>query len=124
MKIAVTAESSAGLESTVAEHFGHAPYFLFVDVDDGKISAAESVPSPFGGGHAPGEVPSFVKGRQADVILSGGMGGRAVAAFESLGIHATTGATGSVRAAIENYLKGDLTGAAPCNESVKHGHGA
>lgn len=123
MRIAVTAEENNGLESVVAEHFGQALYFVFVDVVDGKISTAEAVPSPFGTGHAPGLVPRFIKEQRADVILSGGMGGRAVGFFEELGIRAATGATGNVRGAVERYLKGELTGAAPCNNSIEHGHG-
>jgi predicted Fe-Mo cluster-binding NifX family protein len=56
-------------------------------------------------------------------MLSGGMGGRAIALFEEYGIRPATGATGTVREALTAYLEGDLDAAAPCNESVEHGHG-
>jgi hypothetical protein len=39
MKIAVTAENNLGLESVVAQHFGHVPYF----VDGGAEPCADSV---------------------------------------------------------------------------------
>lgn len=122
MRIAVTAENDEGLESRVAEHFGHAPYFVFVEVDDGAITGSEGVMNPFGDGHSPGQLPGFIKEHRAEVILSGGMGGRAVGFFEELGIHAATGAAGTVRAAVDSYVAGRLEGAAPCNESVEHGH--
>lgn len=51
------------------------------------------------------------------------MGGRAIQFFEQNGIKAATGAVGTVRQSLENYLGGNLTGAAPCDESVAHGHG-
>ena len=51
------------------------------------------------------------------------MGGRAIQFFEQAGIKAATGASGTVRQALENYLGGKLTEAAPCDESVEHGHG-
>jgi len=123
MKIAVTAETNNGLESLVAQHFGHAPYFIMVDVENGEVTATEGVANPFVDGHAPGDVPGFIKEQNANVMLSGGMGGRAIQFFEQAGIQTATGAIGTVSQSLENYLGGTLTAAAPCDESVAHGHG-
>lgn len=123
MKIAVTAENNNGLESTVAQHFGHAPFFIMVDVENGDVTATQGVANPFLAGHAPGQVPGYIKEQNANVMLSGGMGGRAIQFFEQMGIQAATGARGTVRQALENYLGGELKEAAPCDESVAHGHG-
>ena len=123
MKIAVTAENNNGLESTVAQHFGHAPFFILVDVENEEVTATQGVANPFVDGHAPGQVPGFIKEQNADVMLSGGMGGRAIQFFEGVGIKAATGASGTVQQSLENYLGGKLTNAAPCDESVEHGHG-
>ena len=123
MRIAVTAENNNGLESVVAQHFGHAPFFIMVDVEGGEVTAASGVANPFLGGHAPGQVPGFIKEQNANVMLSGGMGGRAIQFFEQMGIQAATGASGTVRRALENFLGGQLKEAAPCAESVSHGHG-
>jgi len=123
MKIAVTAENNNGLESTVAQHFGHAPYFMLVDVENNEVTATQGVVNPFAEKHQPGQIPDFIKEQNADVILSGGMGGRAIQFFEQAGIKAATGASGTVLQALENYLGGNLTDAAPCAESVEHGHG-
>jgi predicted Fe-Mo cluster-binding NifX family protein len=123
MKIAITAESNNGLESLVAQHFGHAPYFILVDVENGQVTAAQGVANPFVNGHAPGQIPGFIQQQNAHVMLSGGMGGRAIQFFEQAGIQAATGASGTVRQALESYLGGKLSEAAPCDESVAHGHG-
>ena len=123
MKIAITAESNNGLESTVAQHFGHAPYFILVDVENGEVTATQGVANPFVNGHAPGQIPGFIHEQHADVMLSGGMGGRAIQFFQQAGIQAATGASGTVRQALESYLGGKLSEAAPCDESVEHGHG-
>ncbi len=56
-------------------------------------------------------------------MLTGGMGGRAIAFFQQFGIQPVTGAYGNVRNSLEQYLGGSLQGAAPCKESVEHGHG-
>ncbi len=123
MKIAVTAETNNGLESEVAQHFGHAPFFILADVVDGEVTATQGVANPFLNGHAPGQVPGFIKEQNADVMLSGGMGGRAIQFFEQAGIQTATGAGGTVRQALENFFGGKLSEAAPCDESVAHGHG-
>jgi predicted Fe-Mo cluster-binding NifX family protein len=123
MKIAITAENNNGLEGKVAQHFGHAPYFILVDVENGQVTATQSVANPFVNGHAPGQIPGFIQQQNADVMLSGGMGGRAIQFFEQAGIKAATGASGTIRQALESYLGGKLSEAAPCDESVEHGHG-
>jgi predicted Fe-Mo cluster-binding NifX family protein len=55
-------------------------------------------------------------------MLAGGMGRRAIGFFQQYGIEAATGATGTVRYALEQYLGGTLQGAEPCRESIKHAH--
>jgi predicted Fe-Mo cluster-binding NifX family protein len=119
MKIAITAENNNGLDSIVAQHFGHAPYFILADVDNGQVSLAQGIANPFAEAHEPGQIPDFIQQQQATVILSGGMGGRAIQFFEEAGIQAVTGASGTVRQTLENFVGGQLTEAAPCQE---HGH--
>lgn len=123
MRIAVSIETNNGLDSMVAHHFGRCPYFAIVDVDGSNVKAVEVVPNPYYGAHQPGQVPGFIYQHEADVMLSGGMGGRAIQFFQQYGIQPATGANGTVRTALESYLGGELTGAAPCKESVEHGHG-
>lgn len=123
MKIAITAESSQGLDSQVAQHFGHAPYFIVVDIENGAVTATRDIVNPFAEAHQPGQIPDFIKQQHVDVMLSGGMGGRAIEFFTQAGIRTATGASGTVRASLESYLGGTLAAAAPCAESVSHGHG-
>ena len=123
MKIAITAETDQGLDSQVAQHFGHAPFFVLVEVDNGAVRAAQTIANPFAENHQPGEIPDFIKQQHAEVMLSGGMGGRAIEFFAQAGIKTATGASGTVRQSLEKYLGGALTAAAPCDESVAHGHG-
>ena len=123
MRIAISVETKNELDSIVAHHFGRCPYFAFVDVDERDIKSVELVDNPFYAGHQPGQVPGFINQQKADVMLSGGMGGRAIQFFQQFGIQAATGASGTVRSTLESYLGGALSAAAPCRESVEHGHG-
>jgi predicted Fe-Mo cluster-binding NifX family protein len=123
MRIAVPADSKDGLDSPVSPHFGRCPYFVIVDVEGAEVKEVQAVDNPYYGGHAPGQVPAFIKSQGVEVMLSGGMGGRALAFFEQQGIEAVSGASGTVRQALELYLGGGLRGVAPCRESREHGHG-
>ncbi len=122
MRIAISADDGNGLDSVVSPHFGRCPYFVLVDVEGREVKAVQVITNPYYGHHQPGEVPGFIHDQQADVMLTGGMGGRAIAFFQQFGIQAATGAAGTVRHTLEQYLGGGLREAAPCRTSVKHGH--
>ena len=123
MRVAVSAEENKGLDSQVSHHFGRCPYFVMASVEDGKITQVEDVENPYYQGHQPGEVPAFIRDQAADVMISGGMGRRAIAHFEECGVAAATGASGTVRTSIELYLSGELREATPCRESIEHARG-
>lgn len=122
IRIAISSQTSEGLDSAVANHFGRCPYFALVDMEGNEIQTVELIENPYYAAHQPGQVPQFIHDQKADVMLSGGMGGRAIQFFEQLGIEAATGASGTVRTTLEAYHGGELREAAPCAESVAHGH--
>ena len=92
-----------------------------MDIEDGKIKDVNSVANPYYASHGePGQVPAFIRDQGANVMLAGGMGGRAVAFFEQFGIEAVTGASGNVKDAVEAYLGGKIEGAEPCEDEGTH----
>ena len=123
MRIAISAQTNNDLDSQVAEHFGRCPFFALVEATEGKVESVEIIPNPFVSGHQVGQVPGFINEQKADVMLSGGMGGRAIQFFEQYGIGVATGASGTVRTTLEKYFAGNFREAAPCAESIEHGHG-
>jgi predicted Fe-Mo cluster-binding NifX family protein len=120
MRIAISAGENRGLDSQVSHHFGRCPFFVIVDVDDKEVTSIEVVQNPFYAGHQPGMVPQFIHEQRATVMISGGMGRRAIGFFEEFGIKASTGASGTVRETLNRYLDGGMTIAEPCRESVEH----
>lgn len=121
-RIAVSADDSHGMDSVVSPHFGRCPYYILVDLDGQEVRQVNAVANPYHGQHTPGAVPGFIQSQGANVMLAGGMGQRAIGFFQKYGIQAVTGASGTVRHALEQYLGGGLEGAEPCHESLKHGH--
>jgi predicted Fe-Mo cluster-binding NifX family protein len=124
MRIAVSANENKDLDSAIGAHFGRCPYFVLVDVEGNEVQAVQTIDNPYYHQHQPGQVPGFIRSQAANVMLSGGMGGRALAFFQQYGIQPVTGAAGTVRQSIERFLSGELQGTAPCAESVEHGHGS
>ena len=122
MRIAVSADNKNGLDSVVSPHIGRCPHFVLVDLEDHDVSQVREVDNPYYGHHQPGQVPAFIHSLDANVMLTGGMGGRAIVFFQQFGIEGVTGAYGTVRQSVEHYLGGGLKGAAPCKESQEHGH--
>jgi predicted Fe-Mo cluster-binding NifX family protein len=123
IRIAVSADNDNGLDSVVSPHFGRCPFFTLVDLEGQEVQTVEVIQNPYYGQHRPGQVPAFIHSQGVNVMLTGGMGGRAIQFFGEYGIEAATGAAGTVHMALERYLGGELKGAAPCRESADHGHG-
>ena len=122
MRVAISADNGNGLDSVVSPHFGRCPYFVLVELEGREVKEVQNIVNPYYSQHQPGQVPAFIHSHGADVMLTGGMGGRAISFFQQFGVQAVTGAYGSVRNSLEQYLGGVLQGAAPCHESVEHGH--
>lgn len=123
MHIAISVETNNGLDSDVAYHFGRCPFYAFVDVVENEVQTVEIISNPYYENHQPNMVPTLIKEHNADVMLSGGMGRRAVSLFQQYNIKAATGATGTIKTALKNYLGGELSVAVPCEEGIMHGKG-
>ncbi len=122
MRVAVSADDNNGLDSVVSPHFGRCPYFVLVDLEGQEVKTVQAISNPYYGHHEPGQVPGFIHSQGAEVMLTGGMGRRAIGFFQQSGVQAVTGASGTVRYALEQYLGGGLQGAEPCRESIEHAH--
>lgn len=100
----------------VCPHFGHCEVFTFYDTATKQI---RPVPNP---GHQPGFLPGFLKAQGAELVIAGGMGGRAQDLFADQGIALIVGISGKIKDVIAQYEKGLLksTGAV-CSEHAHAG---
>lgn len=76
-------------DSRLAMHFGHVDAFTLVDVEDGTVTGAQSATPP---AHAPGVLPAWLKEKEVDIVIAGGMGRRAQSLFAQHGIQVIVGA--------------------------------
>ena len=122
MRIAISTEEKNGLDSSISHHFGRCPHYVLVDMEGVSIAEVKAIDNPYHHQHKPGMVPEFIKEQGVEVMISGGMGRRAIDFFDQMGIQVATGAVANVRVTLELYLDGKLQDATPCRESIEHGH--
>jgi predicted Fe-Mo cluster-binding NifX family protein len=112
MKIAAVSEDL----STVAQHFGRAPYYVVVTVEGGVVvgreTRAKASHRDFAGGADPGPGAKHQAMSQViadcSALLAGGMGSGAFAALRSAGIEAVLTDEADIDAAAVRYARGDL----------------
>lgn len=125
MRIAVSTDDNRGLAGIVSAHFGRCSSYTLIDVKDGEIENVSVVNNPFFGRHEQsGEVPAFIRNQGVDVMITGGMGPKAIGFFNQFGIEVVTGVGGKVEDAINSYLAGSLSGGQPCGRDIKHAEDA
>lgn len=104
---------------TVDEHFGHCAGFAVFDVGATEALSMEYLTAP---PHAPGVLPAFLAEQRVDVIITGGMGQRAIALFAEAGIEVILGASGGIEDNLREYLGGELVSrGTPCRHTEENG---
>ncbi len=102
LKIAICTEMGK-----VSQHFGRAPDFTFVSIENNKLVEKKVLPNP---GHEVGSIPKFIKDHSAKCMIVGGIGHRAIDFFNQYGIEVIQGIVGSVDDVIAKVLDGTLEG--------------
>lgn len=117
-KIVLTANDDRGLAGEMALHFGRCSHFVLTHIDaDNRVTATEVHPNPYAEDHEPGQIPRYIDSLGANVIIAGGMGGKAIEWFRQFGIEVVTGKRSSVAETLEGYLAGTLTGTKACDHA-------
>ena len=107
-------------KSTIDGHFGKTKEFAVYTIKENEVIAvAHMSPPP----HAPGVIPNFLAENDCDVVITGGMGAKAVKMFERAGIDVILGAKGRIDVNLNEYLGGFLsTKGSVCNHEHHHDH--
>ena len=108
MKIAVTAENNNGYDSKVNTHFGRAPYFAIVDTKTDEVDLIKNEAANASGG-AGVSAAQLIADRGVEVLISGSVGPKAYTALTSGNIEMYIINQGTVREAVENFQKGNLS---------------
>lgn len=83
MKIAIPTANKE-----LCSHFGHCEAFAIFTVDEGEIVSREDITPPV---HEPGSHPAFLRDLGCNVVIAGGLGGRAQDLLHGYGISTVIG---------------------------------
>ena len=99
-RIAVTTENGE-----IYQHFGKTQCFTLYTIEDGKVADKKLLDTSDSGHSA---LAGVLKQAGAELLICGGIGQGARDALSEAGIQLLAGASGSVDAAVEAYLAGNL----------------
>lgn len=119
-RIVVPVEDNQGLDSTVGQHFGRAPYYAVVEIDNsGKVTNVKSIANEgehFGG---PADPHNQILNLKPNAIIAYGMGPRGLNSFQAAGITVLKANASKLGDVVESYTKGVLGN---LSEGCEHAH--
>jgi len=121
-RIVVPVSEEKGLDSRLSEHFGRTPYFAIVELDEsGDVLSLETVPNVsehFGG---VGKPTDGILQHKPDVVVTYGMGPRALDIFQNARVAVLRAGADSVKEVIALYVNDRLEELTEgCHEARHH----
>ena len=109
VRIVVPVMDKTGLDAQLSEHFGRAPYFTVIELDENKsVVSQKTVPNTsehFGGtGRPPDRILQF----KPNALITYGMGPRALDIFQSANVAVLKANANNVRDVISAYSSDKL----------------
>jgi predicted Fe-Mo cluster-binding NifX family protein len=108
-RLAIPVENETGLDARLSQHFGRAPYFAVVELDEnGSIKDLQIVSNRsehFGG---MGKPPEIIMNFRPTAVITYGMGPRALSMFQNRNIAVLQTDEILVKKVIEAYNKEEL----------------
>ena len=108
-RIVVPVLDESGLNARLSEHFGRAPYFAVIDLDEnGRISSQRTVPNMsehFGG---TGRPPDRILQLRPNALITYGMGPRALGIFQNTRVAVLRANANTVKEVVAAYNKDEL----------------
>lgn len=117
MRICVPTAGQGGMDDQVGEHFGRVPTYTVYDTETGEVEVLANESEHMGGMGLPAE---HLAQASVEVVVCVGLGRRAVSLLSENGVQVCTGASGTVREAIQAWQEGRLSGAAACTRHMFH----
>lgn len=118
-RVVIPAEDGNGLNARLSEHFGRAPYFIIVDLEEGNILNVQVVPNEsehFGGFGRPSDSILQFK---PNAVITFGIGPRALSIFQEAKVAVLKANASTVKEVIEAYRQDKLE---ELTEGCHHAH--
>jgi predicted Fe-Mo cluster-binding NifX family protein len=109
-RIMMPVENEKGLEAKVAHHFGMAPFFAIVELDENqktpKVTIEPNRSEHMGG--APGHSHESFLALKPNVVVAYAMGPGALSTFQNAGITVLKATEDTVKGNVESFKEGKL----------------
>jgi predicted Fe-Mo cluster-binding NifX family protein len=123
-RLVIPVEDKSGLDAEVSHHFGRAPYFAVIDLDE-KGQALSIKTEPNTGEHrgGTGHPHDSLLALKPDVIVAFGMGPGGLHSFQNSGVTVLRAVDATVKATINSFRESKLTElAGGCEHAHHHNH--
>jgi predicted Fe-Mo cluster-binding NifX family protein len=109
VRVVVPVVDEKDMQALLSEHFGRAPFFAAVDIDEkGEVVGLKMIPNVsehFGGsGHPPGRILQL----DPNAVVTYGMGPRALRIFQNARVAVLRTSANTVREVIDAYNRDEL----------------
>ena len=121
MKLCIPTEDSGGLDATMYDHFGSAPFFTVVDTESEYIEPLNNRDLSHQHGHC--NPVSSIESRAIDAVVCGGLGKRALARLQQAGFKVYLSRAKTVRDVVSEQRDGKLREATIEEACGGHAHG-
>jgi len=121
VRLAIPVEDANDLNARLSQHFGRAPYFAVVELDEnGKVLNLQTVPNKSGHLGGMGQPPEIIMRLRSDAVVTYGMGRRALDIFQSANVAVLQTNKDFVKDVIEAYNRGELVELTEGCQHAKH----
>ena len=119
-KVVIPVADESGLNAQLAEHFGRAPYFVLIDLnEESEVSNVKTIPNV--GEHAGGmgQTHDHILELRPDAIIVYGMGPRGLSTFQNAGVAVLRANADTVKEVVSAYKDDKLQ---ELTEGCHHAH--
>lgn len=92
-------------DGRIDDHFGHCDHYTIYTIEEKKVIATETLPSPQGCG-CKSNIANELQEMGVTVMLAGNMGDGAKSKLEGCGIKVIRGCSGATDSVVKGYLAG------------------
>jgi len=109
MRVVIPTSTPDGLLAKRGAHFGKAPFYVIVDIENDKIKDIDFTPNPGHAGGACGNAVMNIKNLGADALIVSGIGARPLMGFKEVGIKVYyDNVSPTVEEAINKLINGEI----------------
>lgn len=121
MKVCFPVKSNEGINSIPFNHFGSAPEFIIVNLEDNSVSSVNN--GDLGHEHGKCQPIKALSGETVDAVIVGGIGQGAISKLNSMGIKVYRSEEGTIEENIKSLNEGKLQEFSSNHSCNHHGCG-